>query len=99
MQKRSIKIFSNLALGQPIVDTKKVNESWTDAMPGRLKVGDEVMVRIDAFTGELATIHNGRRGKVVAVRYGDIIVNSIDGLEPELKGTHYNPMQLQKLVS
>lgn len=98
MQKRVLQIFSKLALGQPIVSTKKANETWVDAMPGRIKVGDEVMVRENAFTGELAPIHNGRRGRVVAVRYGDIIVNSTDGAEPELRGTHYSPHHLQKLV-
>jgi hypothetical protein len=97
-QKEVIKIFSKLALGQPIVGQKKENEIWEPAMPGRIRVGDEVMIRTDAFTGELAPMHNGRRGRVVAVRYGDIIVNSTDGLEPELKGTHYSPMHLQKLI-
>ena len=98
-QQDAVSIFSKLALGQPIVEQKKENEVWIPAMAGKLRVGDEVMVRNDAFSGELATMHNGRRGRVVAVRYGDIIVNSTDGLEPVLKGTHYSPAQLQKLVS
>lgn len=66
-------------------------------MPGRLVVGDEVLVREDAFSGELAPIHNGRRGRIVAIRYGDIIVNSTDDMQPSLVGTHYSPYHLLKL--
>jgi hypothetical protein len=76
----------------------KEDEKWIPGMAGRMKVGDIVLIRPDAFEGELGQIHNGRRGKVVAVRYGDIIVNSIDDIEPKLNGTHYNPMHLLKLV-
>ncbi len=97
-QQKVIDIFSKLSLGRPLIEQTKENENWTVARPGAIKVGDEVMVRSDAYTGELGTIHNGRRGRVVAVRYGDIIINSTDGLEPELKGTHHNPIHLMKLV-
>jgi len=97
-QKQIAEIFSKLAVGIPIHVPVEKEEVWVQAMAGRIKVGDEVMVKEDAFEGELATIHNGRRGRVVAVRYGDIIVNSTDDKEPKLVGTHYNPMALLKLV-
>jgi hypothetical protein len=97
-QKIIIEMFSKLSLGIPLVTATNENEEWVLARPGALKVGDEVLVLPNAFTGELAAIHNGRRGRVVAVRYGDIIVNTTDGREPELIGTHYNPMHLQKLI-
>lgn len=97
-QQKVVDIFSKLSLGRPLVEQKKEDENWIVARPGAIKVGDEIMVRSDAYTGELGTIHNGRRGRVVAVRYGDIIINSTDGLEPELKGTHHNPIHLMKLV-
>lgn len=98
VQKDAIEKFSKLALGHPLIDPVKGDEKWIPGMAGRMKVGDIVLVRTDAFQGELAPMHNGRRGRVVAVRYGDIIVNSIDGIEPELKGTHYSPMHLLKLI-
>lgn len=97
-QQKVVEIFSKLSLGRPLVEQKKENETWVVARPGAIKVGDEVMVRSDAYTGELGTMHNGRRGRVVAVRYGDIIINSTDGLQPELKGTHHSPFNLLKLV-
>ncbi len=97
-QKQIAEIFSKLSVGIPIHVSVEKEEVWVQAMAGRIKVGDEVMVKEDAFEGELATIHNGRRGRVVAVRYGDIIVNSTDDIEPRLVGTHYNPMALLKLV-
>lgn len=97
IQKDAIEKFSKLAIGVPIFMPVKKEEIWTQAMPGRLVVGDEVLVREDAFDGELGQIHNGRRGRIVAVRYGDIIVNSTDGIEPALVGTHYSPYHLLKL--
>ena len=61
-------------------------------------VGDEVRVKSNAYDGDTGVMHNGRRGKVVAVRYGDIIFKSNDNKEPVLDGTHYTPYQLQKRV-
>jgi hypothetical protein len=89
--------FSKLAVGSPIFIPVNPKEVWVPAMPGRISVGDEVLVKEDAFEGDLAPIHNGRRGRVVAIRYGDIIVNSIDGLNPALVGSHYSPYHLLKL--
>jgi hypothetical protein len=45
---------------------------------------------------KLGTIHNGRRGSVVGVRYGDVIFNDTDGKNPPLKGVHYSPYKLEK---
>ena len=91
-------LFSKLAVGIPVVDQAKPNEVWIEARPGAIKVGDEVMVKVDAFTSDAGAVHNGRRGRVVAVRYGDIIVDTTDDLDPVLKGTHYSPAHLLKLV-
>lgn len=97
-QKKVIETFSKLALGIPVHIPKEEDEVWIPARPGAIKVGDEVLVLPNAYEGELAVIHNGRRGRVVAIRYGDIIVNSTDNKEPALVGTHYPPSLLQKLV-
>lgn len=97
-QQQVAEIFSKLSVGVPIYIVKEEDEVWVPARPGAIRVGDEVLVLSDAYQGELALIHNGRRGKVVAIRYGDIIVNSTDNKEPKLVGTHYPPTILQKLV-
>jgi hypothetical protein len=79
-----------------IKETK--NELWVPVRPGDIKVGDEVRVRADAYQGDLGTIHNGRRARIVAVRYGDVIIKTTDGKAPELDGAHYPPQMLEKLV-
>ena len=95
--KDTIDLFSKLALGHSIVP-EKPDELWVDAQPGSILVGDEVRIKFDAYTGSTGAIHNGRRGKVVGVRYGDIIFKSMDGKTPVLDGTHYTPHLLQKRV-
>jgi hypothetical protein len=96
-REKTIEMFSKLALGHVFTKDKK-NELWAQARSGDIKVTDQVRVRSDAFSGDTGTIHNGRRGVVVGVRYGDIIVNSTDGKAPLLEGAHYPPQMLEKLV-
>jgi len=93
-----LSVFSRLAQSVALVEENK-NEIWEDARPGFLKVGDEVRVKADAFDGELGQIHNGRRGRIVGVRYGDIIIKTSDGKEPVLDGSHYPPAKLDKLIA
>ena len=95
---QTVETFSKLALGHAFVKENK-NELWMPARPGDIKVTDEVRVKSDAYNGELGALHNGRRGKVVGVRYGDIIFKSTDGKEPVLEGAHYPPQMLEKLVA
>ena len=92
-----IELFSKIALGHAIVKENK-NENWTPAQAGSLVVADDVRVKWNAFDGEKGKIHNGRRGKIVSIRYGDIIVKTTDGKEPMLEGFHYTPQQLEKRV-
>jgi hypothetical protein len=90
-------VFPKLAKGQPIlVEESDEGYYWVDVQPGDIKVGEVVRVKVDAFTDKLGTIHNGRRGTVVGVRYGDVIVNDTDGKTPPLKGVHYSPYKLEK---
>jgi hypothetical protein len=92
-----VEIFSKLSLGHAyIVDNSQ--ETWVSAQPGQIKVADQVRVKADAFTGPLGTTHNGRRGVVVAVRYGDVIIKTNDGKQPVLDGAHYPPQKLEKMV-
>lgn len=95
---RALEMFGKLALGHPLVVEQAVDEIWVPAMPGQIKIGDEVRVLADAYDGKLGPIHNGRRGRIIAIRSGDVIVTSIDGLEPKLDGAHYSPYKLEKRV-
>lgn len=92
-----IELFSKIALGHAIVKENK-NENWVPAQAGSLVVADDVRVKWNAFDGEKGKIHNGRRGKIVSIRYGDIIMKTTDGKEPMLEGFHYTPQQLEKRV-
>jgi len=94
---KTVELFSRLALGHPIVQQKD-DRAWVPVTPGRIKVSDHVRVRSEAFSGRLGTIHNGREGVVVAIRYGDVIVRMTDGLQPALDGAHYPPDKLERLV-
>jgi len=93
-----VEIFSKLALGHAIVKEDK-NETWVPAQAGQIVIADEVRVKWNAFDGDMGKTHNGRRGKVVSIRYGDIIVKTTDGKEPMLDGFHYTPQQLEKRIS
>ena len=95
---KTIQIFSRLSLGHALIKENK-NEVWIPVVPGQIKVADEVRVRSDAFSGSTGTMHNGRKGRVVAVRYGDVIFNSTDGKQPLLEGAHYPPNFLEKLAN
>lgn len=96
----AIEVFSKLALGYPIfIEDDEEDGYWIPAQPGQIVVTDKVRVKADAFSGELGTTHNGRLCKVVGVRYGDIIVKSVDGKTPELDGTHYSPHVLEKFIA
>lgn len=97
-QKKTIEMFSKLAQGHAFIKENK-NEVWVPCRPGDIRVAEQVRVKADAFQGEAGTLHNGRRGVVVAVRYGDVIFKSTDGKEPVLDGAHYPPDRLEKLVS
>ena len=100
LAKEAAEVFSKLALNKPILEPKEdPNEAWAPVQPGNIKVGDDVRVLSDAFSDSTGVIHNGRRGKVIAVRYGDVIINSNDNKEPELKGVHYSPYKLEKKVN
>lgn len=100
LAKEAIAVFSKLALGINIaVDKEAVDEVWVPVQPGQIKVGDIVRVLSDAFSDKTGVMHNGRRGKIVAVRYGDVIFKSTDGKTPELNGVHYSPYKLEKLAN
>lgn len=99
MTEEVLRVFPLLARGHALkVEESEDDYIWIDLQPGQITVGDVVRVKADAFADKLGPIHNGRRGTVVAVRYGDVIFNDTDGKKPELKGVHYSPYKLEKRV-
>jgi len=99
MREEVLTVFPVLARGHQIKQEETEDEYfWVNLQPGQISVSDVVRVKADAFSDKLGPIHNGRRGTVVAVRYGDVIFNSTDGKMPELKGVHYSPYKLEKRV-
>ena len=93
----AVEVFSKLALNHSLVEPPK-DEVWVPAQPGFIKVGEEVRVMNNAFSDSTGQIHNGRRGIVVAIRHGDVIIRSNDNKEPFLDGTHYSPYKLERRI-
>ena len=99
MTEEVLTIFPLIAKGHVLkVEENDDDYTWVDLQSGQITVGDVVRVKADAFSDNLGTIHNGRRGKVVAVRYGDVIFKADDGKNPPLEGIHYSPYKLEKRV-
>lgn len=97
--REAVDLFSKLAVGESLVLPVEENEVWVPARAGAIKVGDEMMVMSDAYDNpDLAVLHNGRRGKVVRISYGDIILKYTDGKLPAIDGAHHAPYRLKKLV-
>lgn len=95
--KDTIEVFSKLALNNSLVEPPK-DEVWVPVQPGFLKVGETVRVMNNAFTDSTGQIHNGRRGVVVAIRHGDVIMRSNDDKTPFLDGVHYSPYKLERRI-
>ena len=99
MTEEVLSVFPKLAIGYSIYEEENEEDYiWINVQPGQISVADTVRVKADAYQDKLGPIHNGRRGTVVAVRYGDVIFSSTDGKSPELKGVHYSPYKLEKRV-
>lgn len=99
MRDEVLTVFPLLAKGHVLKqEDSDENYRWIDLQPGNITVGDVVRVKKDAFSEKLGIVHNGRLGKVIAVRYGDVIFNSTDGKKPDLLGVHYSPYKLEKRI-
>ena len=93
----ALELFSKLAMTHAIIG-ENPDEVWVPAQPGFIKVADEIRVKQNAYEGKLGVMHNGRRGKVAAIRYGDVIMRSTDNKEPFLDGVHHSPHMLEKRI-
>lgn len=99
LAKEAVAVFSKLALGVNVnTPVDEPDAVWVPVQPGKINIGDEVRVLPDAFDDSTGVMHNGRRGVVTAVRYGDVIFKSTDGKNPVLNGVHYSPYKLEKRV-
>lgn len=92
-----MEVFSKLAQGHALVVAPE-EETWVPALPGQITIGDQVRVLANGYSGALGTIHNGRVGRIVAIRSGDVLFKSTDGKEPALDGVHYSPYKLEKRI-
>jgi len=97
--KKALELLPGLAMGHATAPKAEDGpEVWYPGRPGVFRVADQVRVLADAFDGPSGTVHNGRVGRVTAIRSGDIIVDSTDGKLPPLLGAHYSPFKLEKRV-
>lgn len=91
-------IFSKLAKGYSIVQDDK-EEIWVQALAGDIKIADIVRVKYNAFDENSGkNTLNGRRGVIVGLRYGDIVIKTNDGVLPVLDGVHIKAVDLEKLI-
>lgn len=98
LQDQALALFGQLARAEAVVDDGP--STWTPVQVGlMINVGDTVRVRKDAFKGEAGKTHNGRIGRVLAKRSGDIIVRTTDDKSPYLDGAHYPATALELKVS
>ncbi len=94
---QAITLFSALAKDEAVVPEGE--GVWQPVQVGfNVQVGNTVRVRKNAFEGAAGRMHNGRVGRVVAKRSGDIIVRSTDGKLPFLDSAHYPPSSLELKV-
>jgi len=94
----ALEAFSTLVRGKALVVPDRSDERWEIARPGRIHARDTVRVKRDAYSDDAGRAHNGRRGRVVGVRYGDIIVCYEDGRQPPFEAVHHPPTKLEKLT-
>lgn len=97
-EESTLEFFSKLAMHQTIIDEKEENVVWAEVSPGSVKVGDIVRVKSDAFKGAIGEMHNGRIGKIIVSRQGDIIVKITDSRLPVLDEPRYSPFHLERKV-
>lgn len=64
-----------------------------------IKIGDVLRVRLDAYTGKTADVHNGRLVRVLDRKDGDVIVSTIDMKMPYMTGTRHAPYRLERKIA
>jgi hypothetical protein len=77
----SMPVLARLLVGQPLTEDLWASEkraartfTWIPAQPRSLHPGDQVRVKVDAYpAGKPQAAHNGKVGRVVALRGGVIV--------------------------
>lgn len=91
-------IFYKLAKGHALIKDEK-NETWVQVFTGSIKIADVVRIKYNAFDEKSGKNElNGRRGVIVGLRSGDIIIKTNDDILPVLDGAHVKPEFLEKLI-
>lgn len=94
---QALDLFNTLARNEAVVE--ETETKWIPVNVGfNIRVGDTVRVRKNAFADAAGRLHNGRVGRVLAKRSGDIIVRSTDDRLPYLDSAHYPPSALELKV-
>ena len=88
-----------LLLRDPSAPLPKVgDDAWEGARRGFLVLGDTIRVKADAFEGHKGKTYNGRVGRVVAIRNGQVFLTSTDGIEPPINGDPFRIEDLERRV-
>lgn len=93
-------LFTKLSQNQSVIP-EKGDEIWIDVIPGQIKVSDTVRIKSDAYTDtELSAMHNGKRGTIVAIRSGDVIVkyDNVQDAGSNATDPRHSPYKLQKRI-
>jgi hypothetical protein len=85
----TLALFEKLARTESLVKTAE--GEWVQARAGFVRKADTVQVKAGAFKGPKGVALNGRTGVVVALRYGDVVVDLTDDKGPVGKGLHFKP--------
>ena len=93
---RALDLFGELARGRALETPRDEDWDWAPAKPGQLVLRDRVRVKKDAYGGDAGMAHNGRQGRVIAIRYGDIRVMYEDGGPCPPMGVAHSPHALEK---
>lgn len=98
---KALSLFGSLAANRALLDEDLGNDEaakwrWVQAKPGQIVVRDVVRVKADAYSGAEGQYHNGRIGRIVAIRSGDVhVFYEDDGPRPEMAVRH-SPYSLEK---
>lgn len=98
MTQEVLEVFPKLAKGINLIQEDSEDDYiWIDLQPGQITVGDVVRFKANAYEDiKLGPKFNGRLGKVVGIRYGEVYFKSTDGKEPLIDGSPHSPYTMQK---
>jgi hypothetical protein len=98
--RKALELLAKLGMNEYIVP-QRADDVWADSQPGSIKVADVVRVKPDAYSDpETASAHNGKRGVIVAIRSGDVIVKYDETPSGSAQvDPRHSPYKLQKKIN